>query len=679
MVEPDSVSSRKRSRSSSSSSSSPGPMPPPPPPVDASNGHGGNDDGDSSDEDVGPMPPPADGAAAAAATSNSHRAKKPKTLPYTSTYLSHLPSADRYYKSLMHRDTINFVTLTAHTDFLITSSVDGHVKFWKKSKDAGMGVDFVKHYRAHLSLISAVSASADGRMYASAAVDGSVKVFDVVNFDLINMIKLDFTPRAICWVHRKGRAETILAIAEEGTNRIHLYDGRGDGTPTATIDTIHRQPCHLLAYNEKHDCVVSADVGGMVEYWTPSEPYSLPKGVFEFKSATDLFDFKKTKTTPATLTFSPDFSTFATFSLADRQIRLFDFASGKLRRKYDESLRALQEMQQAGTTIYKLDDMEFGRRLAVERDLDAGAKSGAESAADNATGLATSNVVFDESGHFLCYGTAIGIKIVNTVTNKVSRLLGKDETMRFLNVSLYQGAPSKKVVTSIALAASDNPLLSNQTLVDPTLFATAHKRSRFYLFTRLEPSEGQERDVFNERPTREEQTIAAASSLTSGKKAGALSRTATLHTTMGDISLRLFPDQCPRTVENFVGLSRKGYYDGVIFHRVIRKFMIQTGDPLGDGTGGTSLWGGEFEDEIRTKEGLKHDRPYTLSMANAGKNTNGSQFFITTVEAPWLDGKHTVFGRVEAGLDVVGRIENARVDKNDKPRDEIKIINVTLH
>ncbi|KAN0064336.1 Peptidyl-prolyl cis-trans isomerase cyp15 [Thecaphora frezii] len=655
--------SRKRSRSPSSSSS-PGPMPPPP----------ADDAGSDSDASIGPMP-------ASSSSATQHRAKKPKTLAYTSTYLAHLPNAERYYKSLMHRDTINHVTLTPHTDFLITSSVDGHIKFWKKSKDAGMGVDFVKHYRAHLALVCAVAASADGRMYASAATDGSVKVFDVLNFDLINMIKLNYTPRAICWVHRKGRAETILAIAQESSNKIHLYDGSGDGTPLATIDSIHRQPCHLLSYNEKYDCVVSADVGGMVEYWTPSEPYHLPKGVFEFKSSTDLFDFKKTKTMPSTLSFSPDFSAFATFSPSDRQIRLFDFATGKLRRKYDESLRAVQEMQQAGTATYQLDDMEFGRRLAVERDLDAGAKGGVESAADNATGLATCNVIFDESGHFLSYGTMFGIKVVNTVTNKVARLLGKDETTRFLNISLYQGAPSKKAVTNIALAASDNPLVSTQSLVDPTLFTTAHKRSRFYLFTRLEPSEGSERDVFNERPTREEQTIATTSFSGAGGGGGgksSISRSATLHTTMGDIHIRLFPEHCPRTVENFVGLAKKGYYDGVIFHRVIRKFMIQTGDPLGDGTGGESLWGKEFEDEIRVKEGLRH-APYTLSMANAGKDTNGSQFFITTVEASWLDGKHTVFGRAQGGLDVVHRIEGVKVDKNDKPRDEIKILNISLH
>lgn len=104
-----------------------------------------------------------------------------------------------------------------------------------------------------------------------------------------------------------------------------------------------------------------------------------------------------------------------------------------------------------------------------------------------------------------------------------------------------------------------------------------------------------------------------------------------MHTSFGDINIRLFPEYTPRTVENFVGLSKSGYYDNVIFHRVIKSFIIQTGDPNGDGTGGTSLWGKNFEDEFHPT--LKHNKPYMLSMANIGPDTNGSQFFITTVPA----------------------------------------------
>lgn len=114
-----------------------------------------------------------------------------------------------------------------------------------------------------------------------------------------------------------------------------------------------------------------------------------------------------------------------------------------------------------------------------------------------------------------------------------------------------------------------------------------------------------DRDVFNERPTREEQSIAApASSRAAGPSP--VANAATIHTTLGDMHMRLFPEHAPKAVENFVGHARSGYFEGIIFHRVIPKFMIQTGDPLGDGTGGSSIWGNEFEDEF--SESLKHDR-----------------------------------------------------------------------
>jgi cyclophilin family peptidyl-prolyl cis-trans isomerase len=147
---------------------------------------------------------------------------------------------------------------------------------------------------------------------------------------------------------------------------------------------------------------------------------------------------------------------------------------------------------------------------------------------------------------------------------------------------------------------------------------------------------------------------------------------ATLHTSEGSIELELYPDDAPKTVENFRKLSRDGFYDGVIFHRVIPDFMIQGGDPTGTGTGGP---GYEFEDEFndhRVERGA-------LSMANAGPDTNGSQFFIVTAEAtPWLDGKHTVFGRVTSGMDVVDRISQAERDANDRPRTPVTIERVEL-
>jgi peptidyl-prolyl cis-trans isomerase B (cyclophilin B) len=149
-------------------------------------------------------------------------------------------------------------------------------------------------------------------------------------------------------------------------------------------------------------------------------------------------------------------------------------------------------------------------------------------------------------------------------------------------------------------------------------------------------------------------------------------KTATLHTNHGAISLELFDEDAPRTVENFTKLAGEGFYDGVVFHRVIPDFMIQGGDPTGTGRGGP---GYQFDDEINEHKVVRG----ALAMANAGPNTNGSQFFVVTAEdASWLDGKHTVFGRVTDGMDVVDRISELPRDAHDRPREDVVIERVEL-
>ena len=178
--------------------------------------------------------------------------------------------------------------------------------------------------------------------------------------------------------------------------------------------------------------------------------------------------------------------------------------------------------------------------------------------------------------------------------------------------------------------------------------------------------------------------------------------TAVLKTNQGEIKIQLFPEQAPMTVENFIRLAQKGYYDGTIFHRVISDFMIQGGDPEGDGTGGESIWGHPFEDELSRE--LFNIRG-ALSMANSGPNTNGSQFFIVQNKnmpkryikqmepagypkeiinaykqggTPWLDGRHTVFGQVITGMDVVDKIAKSKKDKMDKPLEDITIESIQV-
>jgi peptidyl-prolyl cis-trans isomerase A (cyclophilin A) len=164
--------------------------------------------------------------------------------------------------------------------------------------------------------------------------------------------------------------------------------------------------------------------------------------------------------------------------------------------------------------------------------------------------------------------------------------------------------------------------------------------------------------------------------------------TATLRTNQGTVQVRLFPDQAPKTVQNFVELAEGSrewtdpatrqptsgrLYDGTIFHRVIPRFMIQGGDPLGTGTGGP---GYKFADEIHPD--LRFDRPYLLAMANAGPGTNGSQFFITVVPTPHLNGKHTIFGEVVEGRDVVDRISQTQTDRNDRPVQDVVLESVSV-
>ena len=461
-------------------------------------------------------------------------------------------------------------------------------------------------------------------------------------------------------MHRRGASLPKLAVSFQAGNAINIYDGRGDQqTPIHTLGNIHKSPVVAMAYNNEFDCVVSVDESRMLEYWQPHGAFEKPENVFEYKSATNLFEFRKAKSLPTSITISPSCQQFATFSFPDRRVRIFNFATGKLYRTYDESIATLTDMQQAGTSLQKLDDVEFGRRLAVERDLENPALS------------AKINVIFDESSNFILYGSLNGSKVINTLTNRVVQVYGKDEAFRALNLALYQGAPQQKQVTTVAMAASSNPLLQEAEERDPILAATGSGKVRFYLFSNETEISRSTRDVQNEKPRH----LNAASG-PSVQKEAELGTSAVLHTTMGDIHLRLFPSAAPKAVENFTTHSRRGYYNNVIFHRVIKKFMIQTGDPLGDGTGGTSIWGKEFEDEF--SDTLKHDKPYTLSMANCGPNTNGSQFFITCGEkVQWLDGIHTVFGRAVKGVEVVHRIENVRTYK-EKPEEDIRILNIDV-
>lgn len=149
-----------------------------------------------------------------------------------------------------------------------------------------------------------------------------------------------------------------------------------------------------------------------------------------------------------------------------------------------------------------------------------------------------------------------------------------------------------------------------------------------------------------------------------------------METNEGTIEIKLFPDIAPKACENFIRLAEKGYYNGLIFHRVIENFMVQGGDPTGTGRGGESIWGEPFADEVTSK--VSFDKVGRLAMANSGPTTNGSQFFITVAKTPWLNMKHTIFGEVSKGYDVIEKISQCAVDSQDKPLREKKIVKLYL-
>jgi peptidylprolyl isomerase domain and WD repeat-containing protein 1 len=248
----------KRDASSSSSSSEDG---------DAANSKGNKkrvlqaessfkpgDEGESSDSDDGFVGP---------SLSDAAPVRKRRVLEYENVYLDNLPMGVNYERSFMHRDVVTHVRVTA-TDFVVTASQDGHIKFWKKME---VGVEFVKHYRAHMGVINDVAVNATGALLATCGADKAVKVFDVVNFDMINILKLDFVPSCAAWIHKAGDAIQELAVADAESPMIHVYDGKGDSKPVHSLK-IHSKPVVCIAFSAQADIVISADEGGMVEYWT---------------------------------------------------------------------------------------------------------------------------------------------------------------------------------------------------------------------------------------------------------------------------------------------------------------------------------------------------------------------------------------------------------------------------
>ncbi|SCM23444.1 peptidyl-prolyl cis-trans isomerase, putative [Plasmodium chabaudi chabaudi] len=616
-------------------------------------------------------------------------------------YLKNIPTNKNYEVSYMHTDVVTHVLVSNKKKYIVTGSCNGVIKFWYKNVGS---IEFVKHFKIHSDEIIYLFMSEDEEFLGSLSKDKTYKQFDISSFDMNIIIKLNFLPKTGEFVYSSFFSTSVkVAISSSEKPRIYIYKPLESDTCIHTID-LSSSIIEIIKYNKVYNLCILSDNKGIIDivdatnFKFPNKKnnnnpminnsdienndmdvltsidarYNGAKQIaFSYKSETDLYELCKYKTYALCINISSDGEFMVIFS-ENYFIRIYKFKTMKLYRVYDESTEMyLTAQNDPLKKNLHIDSLDFGKRLFIEKEIKKHIKN---------QNMKLDMVIFDESNQYIIYTTFIGIKVVNFITNQLCYIIGKNETnLRYLSISLYQKIiPANKIKTNV----HESLYINEKNISDCALFCTVYKKARFYVFTKkiVNEHELDERDIYNEQPNQNElNSLLSTKSIENIEKNNnnKTPKSAIIYTTMGEIHISFFYKECKKTVLNFATHSTNGYYNNCIFHRVIKHFMIQTGDPGGDGTGGESIWGSEFEDEFF--DHLNHSKPFMVSMANCGPNTNGSQFFITTVPCPWLDFKHTVFGKVTQGTKVVLDIEKVRTDKRDKPLDEIKILNIKIN
>ena len=549
--------------------------------------------------------------------------------------LEEIPSSVHYQVSFMHKATVTHVISSARYGYVITACEEGIVKFWKRTsttavqdstnnKGGGGGggggkeqstttpcLEFVKSFTAHIGpLVVLCIDESDDTIASIGKDDGLIKFYDVSTFDAKSMIKTTTTEfgRAATFL-KDSSQELLLAISHTSDGNISIYSV----ATLALVQTLslHSKPVTALAYNSQHKCCISGDEMGILEIWDATQgatgeghvvgaPCSLARNQIEYPSKmdTDLYSLAKKKTYPRCISISARY--FVVYG-ADHKVRIFNLSTAKIEVRYDERLSVYSSKDFSN---YGMDSIEFGKRAATEREM--------EDQDQPLTHLPSNLVQMDPSEKFLLVSTMIGIKIIDWKQNKLVKVIGQADASqyRFLSFCLCLGDAKMNQQMQLArgtgnssVAMGDKKDEANNSIV----VALAYQQRRFYVFSHSDPLlEQQEegsgtdtttnRDIWNEAPTAQDQLLVSEGGHGGISESKNMSK-AILRTTKGDIHIKLFPE-VQKTLENFCEHARSGYYDGVLFHRVISSFMLQTGDPLGDGTGGESIWGGEFEDEF---------------------------------------------------------------------------------
>ncbi|GME67959.1 unnamed protein product [[Candida] boidinii] len=489
-----------------------------------------------------------------------------------------------------------------------------------------------------------------------------VYIFDLSTIDMISIFEIDFKPGSIEWCETDSNPSDttditntdandiedgdnlMLAVSSLTTNDIYIFDPLNDmKTPMYSSKSVHKSPVHSMKYIESLKCMISIDNNGMIEYWVVNNNFTKPvskKLKFENKINTDLIILKKLKLKPMNLIQLINNKTNFVIITKNNEIFIFDIFTGKLINRINESLDFYKK-------IFQVEDsgneniIKINKKFEIEKNL-------FEKSINLRLLKSIKLVEFD---NFLIIPNLIGLKLLNLNNNKIEKLIKNDS--RFLSISKLK----------IKLNNSNRNL--------NYLITSNFKSNRILIYTNNKQNENDlHTDIFNENPTNSIKFDEIKDSFDPFRNKSKYQNVKViLHTNYGDIKIKVFPRYAPVAVENFIGLCYKNYYNNLKFHRIIKNFMIQTGDPNNDGTGGESLWGKPFRLELR--QDVKHDKPFMVSMAHGG-----SQFFITVKPTPWLDGKHSIFGRVYEGTEVVKSIEN--YDENDAEKPYPKILSTSI-